>query len=133
MKGTVLALALLGMACTPRAAAPPAAAASPAPGAATGAGQDKEHPVPVCGTRESYAYVAGTFQCPEGGNPLGGDLQAGHDARQGNVGPHDDPDASTTDYTESHIVDVYSVPCRSGAQQIYVCMYHCPPGRSGLD
>ncbi|MDI7267729.1 MAG: hypothetical protein QME96_07030 [Myxococcota bacterium] len=73
-----------------------------------------------CGTRASYEYVAGEFECPEGGNPLGGDPRAGARARLGNVGSGPD----------GHILDLYEVPCRSGPVQIYVDMYHCKPGTS---
>lgn len=128
----MLVLVLCGTACSARAKAPPPATAASL-GAGATLGQDKEHPIPVCGTRESYAYVASTFQCPEGGNPLGGDLQAGHDARRGNVGPHDASSASATDFDAFHIVDLYAIPCPSGEQQVYVCMYHCPQGRSPSD
>lgn len=93
----------------------------------TGLGRDREHPVPTCGAMESYVYVAATYQCPGGGNPLGGDPSAGQAARIRNVGAHGGGGASMED---AHIVDLYSIPCPGGAQELYVCLYHCPRGRS---
>lgn len=120
-------------------AAQPIGAATPPPrGTVAGApgsgavGGDREHPVPACGAMESYLYVAGQFQCPGGGNPLGGDPRAGARARLGNVGPHaHGPERDPM--MDAHIVDLYEVPCPSGAVQVYVCLYHCPPGRTPLD
>lgn len=110
-------------------------------------GGDRDHPVPTCGARESYLYVARDFQCPGGGNPLGraaalgarsaGDLeaallQAGAGARRGNVGPH--PHGPERDpMADAHIVDQYEVQCGSGPVQVYVCLYHCPAGRTPMD
>lgn len=82
----------------------------------TGSGRTQEDPVGACGPRDSYAFVAGEFQCPEGGNPLGGDPGAGGAARVGNVG------ANST----GHIIDLYRVPCGSGPVDVYVDMYGCP-------
>jgi hypothetical protein len=82
----------------------------------TGSGQSQEDPVGACGPRDSYAFVAGEFQCPGGGNPLGGDPMAGAQAREGNVGANQ----------SGHIIDLYRVPCPSGDQQVYVDMYACP-------
>lgn len=76
----------------------------------------KETPVLRCGAKDSYAYVASEFKCPDGGNPLGGDLMAGAKSRVGNVG------ANST----GHIIDLYEVPCASGPQRVYVDMYGCP-------
>jgi len=72
-----------------------------------------------CGAGESYAFVAAEFQCPGGGNPLGGDPRAGADARVGNVGAGPD----------GHVLDLYDVPCPNAAVRLYVDLYHCPPGR----
>ena len=33
---------------------------------------------------------------------------------------------------DAHIVDLYEVPCPSGAVQVHVCLYHCPQGRSPI-
>jgi hypothetical protein len=82
----------------------------------TGSGRSQEDPVSACGPRDSYAFVAAEFQCPEGGNPLGGDPSAGGAARVGNVG------ANST----GHIIDLYRVPCGSGPVDVYVDMYGCP-------
>ena len=75
-----------------------------------------EHPVPACGPRDSYDYVASRFRCPDGANPLGGDPRAGQAARLGNVGAN----------SEGHVIDVYRVPCASGPVDVYVDMYGCP-------
>lgn len=107
-------------------AAPATAAGADSP-FQTGIGRDREHPVPTCGAMESYIYVASTYQCPGGGNPLGGNPSAGQAARIGNVGPHAGAGGSMED---AHIVDLYSIPCPAGAQELYVCLYHCPRGRS---
>jgi hypothetical protein len=88
----------------------------------TGSGQSAEDPVGACGPRDSYAFVAGEFQCPGGGNPLGGDPTAGAQAREGNVG------ANST----GHIIDLYRVPCPGGDVQVYVDMYGCPEMGGGL-
>ena len=94
-------------------------------------GGDREHPVPTCGPRESYLYIARDFQCPGGGNPLQGDAAAGAAARSGSVGSHSVPGPGTGDpLMDMHVVDLYEVPCPSGAVQVFVCMYHCPPGQS---
>lgn len=85
-------------------------------------GYDQEHPVGRCGPRDSYYYVATEFRCPDGSNPLNGDLRAGHDARLGNVGEN----------SSGHIIDLYQIPCASGAQRVYVDMYICPPGVNPL-
>lgn len=96
-------------------------------------GADREHPVPTCGPEESYLYVARDFVCPGGGNPLGGDPSAGAAARDGNVGPHHYTGPRSGDpMLDAHIVDLYTVPCPSGPVQVYVCMYHCAPGRGPM-
>ncbi len=82
----------------------------------TGSGRSAEDPVSACGPRDSYIFVASEFQCPEGGNPLGGDPMAGARSRAGNVG------ANST----GHIIDLYQVPCPSGTVDVYVDMYGCP-------
>lgn len=109
---------------------PYVATVPPAPAAL---GFDREHPVPRCGAMESYLFVAQEFQCPGGGNPLGGDPRAGAGARRGNVGPHAHAATGGDPMLESHIVDLYEIPCPSGPAQVYVCLYHCPPGRSPMD
>jgi hypothetical protein len=86
-----------------------------------GIGMDREHPVPACGPRDSYDYVASRFRCPDGTNPLGGDPRAGQAARLGNVGAN----------ASGHIIDVYRVPCASGPVDVYVDMYGCP-GMQGM-
>lgn len=85
-------------------------------------GYDQEHPVGRCGPRDSYRYIASEFRCPDGSNPLNGDLRAGHDARLGNVGEN----------SSGHIIDLYQIPCAGGAQRVYVDMYICPPGVNPL-
>lgn len=84
--------------------------------ATRGTGMDAEHPVATCGPRDSYDYVASRFRCPDGTNPLGGDLAAGQAARLGNVGAN----------SQGHIIDVYRVPCASGPVDVYVDLYGCP-------
>lgn len=84
--------------------------------ALAGLGMDPEHPVPACGPRDSYDYVASRFRCPDGTNPLGGDTSAGQASRLGNVGAN----------SQGHIIDVYRVPCASGPVDVYVDMYGCP-------
>ncbi len=68
-----------------------------------------------CGPRDSYRYVASLFQCPEGGNPFGGDEQAAARARSG----------SQQRPGSSHMLDTYEVPCRGGGVTVYVDMYGC--------
>jgi hypothetical protein len=89
---------------------------APARHGRSGSGRTAEDPVSACGPDDSYAFVAGEFQCPEGGNPLGGDPMTGARARVGNVG------ANST----GHIIDLYRVPCPSGEVEVYVDMYGCP-------
>lgn len=91
----------------------------PAPGggpyaAYGGMGYDTEHPIPACGAADSYQIVA-SYVCPDGSVPLAGDPSAGAAARLGNVGAN----------SAGHIIDLYSVPCTSGAVQLYVDMYSC--------
>jgi len=81
----------------------------------------KETPVLRCGPKDSYVYVAKEFKCPDGGNPLGGNPQAGAAARIGNVG------ANST----GHIIDLYEVPCASGPRRVYVDMYGCKGSGGG--
>lgn len=68
----------------------------------------------TCGPKESYAYVS-RFQCPDGTTPLDGDIERGRVARRG----------SLKSPTGPHMLDVYDVPCASGAQEVYVDMYGC--------
>ena len=91
-----------------------------ATGSALVRGSSRDAPVQVCGPRESYAYVASDFVCPDGSNPLGGSLRAGSRARAGSIGAGAD----------GHILDMYEVPCPGGPVQVYIDMYHCPDGRS---
>ncbi len=119
-----------GTTIVPVAAAPLATTPPPTAGAGTtGDGRDFDHPVATCGAMESYLYIARTFQCPEGGNPLGGDWRAGAGARLGSGRSH----GGGTGMLDSHIVDLYEVPCGSGPVRVYVCLYHCPAGRTPLD
>ena len=95
------------------------AAAAPRPG------QTHDDPIPACGPQHSYEIIA-SYQCPDGSRPLGGDRGRGSAARMGSTSPHM-PGASVM---ESHIVDVYQVPCAQPIE-VYVCMYHCAElGRS---
>lgn len=81
-------------------------------------GTDKAHPLERCHlTRTDYTEIADT-RCADGSRPLGGDLQAAHDSREGNVGAGSD----------GHIVDAYLVPCKPAPLRVYVDAYHCPPG-----
>lgn len=73
-------------------------------------------PVPRCGPRDSYQYVASEFRCPGGGNPLDGDLAGAARVRAGSVGPD----------ARGHMIDVYEVPCPSGKVDVFVDMYGCP-------
>jgi len=103
----------------------PAPAPAPAPraeetAAGTTPGATPEAAVKRCGARESYLFVAGELECPAGGNPLGGDPQAGAASRVGNVGAGPD----------GHILDLYEVPCPGGPLRVYVDMYHCPDGQT---
>lgn len=61
--------------------------------------------------------------------PLGGSPEAGRDARQGSMGAHQEGSS----FLDSHIVDLYVVPCPEGPVEVYVCLYHCPEGRSIAD
>lgn len=90
----------------------------PSRGERSGSGTSPEDPIGACGPGDSYAYVAQEFQCPGGGNPLAGDVNAGQGARVGNVG------ANST----GHIIDLYRVPCPDGPVDVYVDMYMCPGG-----
>ncbi len=64
--------------------------------------------------RTDYPFIA-NYRCPDGSVPLGGDTRRGAAARVGNVG----------EGPEGHILDLYEVPCPSGAIRIYVDAYHC--------
>lgn len=91
-------------------------------------GRSFDNPLPVCGAGESYIAVS-QWQCADGSMPLGGDPGAGQNARQGSMGPHQEG----TSIMDSHIVDLYSVPCPEGPVEVYVCLYHCAEGRSIVD
>ncbi|MDC0719608.1 hypothetical protein [Nannocystis bainbridge] len=83
----------------------------------TGGGSGSaQAPIPRCGPRDSYQYVARDFRCPGGGNPFDGDAAAAADARAGSLGPDD----------RGHMVDVYEVPCPKGKVEVFVDMYGCP-------
>ncbi|MCY1062868.1 hypothetical protein [Nannocystis sp. SCPEA4] len=75
-----------------------------------------EAPIPRCGPRDSYQYVAREFRCPGGGNPFDGDAQAASAARSGSLGPD----------ARGHMIDVYEVPCPKGKVDVFVDMYGCP-------
>jgi hypothetical protein len=91
-------------------------------------GSTFENPVPTCGAREGYQFVADQ-RCPDGSMPLGGDPMAGARARAGSMGSHQEGGSPM----DSHIVDHYQLPCSSGAIDIYVCMYHCAGGRTPFE
>jgi hypothetical protein len=79
-------------------------------------GRTPEAPVVTCGPDQSYDYVARTFRCPDGSNPLGGDRAAAKKARQGSMpAPQGD-----------HILDAYEVPCPGKPVTVYVDLYGCP-------
>lgn len=139
--------ALASAACTP--AAPPATpvvtVAPPAPGAqppaeparpmathappAPKAGLTFEEPIEACGPRHSYKLVA-NYKCDDGSTPLGGDPRAGAQARRGSSKSHMPHDPA--DFANSHIVDIYRVPCAGGDVTLFVCMYHCDKGQTPL-
>lgn len=91
-------------------------------------GSTFENPVPTCGAREGYQFVADQ-RCPDGSMPLGGDAMSGARARVGSMGSHQE----SGDPMNSHIVDHYQLQCPSGAIDIYVCMYHCAAGRTPFE
>lgn len=105
----------------PRAATPAATRSQEiVPGGPTGSGASATDPVRAChavSPRTDYQYVA-EYRCPDGAVPLGGDPARGAAARLGNVG--EGPDG--------HILDLYEIPCATGAVRLYVDMYHCPAG-----
>ncbi|WP_156041192.1 hypothetical protein [Chondromyces apiculatus] len=78
-------------------------------------GSDKEHPALRCGPRDSYAFVA-SYTCADGSVPLAGDVEAGREARTGNVGEN----------AMGHVIDHYRVPCPEGDVALFVDMYGCP-------
>jgi len=69
----------------------------------------------ACGPADSYRRVA-EYRCPDGSQPLNGDVARGQQARQGNVGEN----------ARGHVIDLYQVPCSSGMVELYVDMYGCP-------
>lgn len=88
-------------------------------------GRDKESPLAACGPRGSYALIA-DHACPDGGRPFDGDVARAADSRAGNVGPN----------SRGHIIDLYEVPCKGGAEKVFVDMYDCDnarPSRSELE
>lgn len=86
-------------------------------------GRTHDRPIAVCGPRASYDVVS-HFRCPDGSMPLGGDLRAGQAARLGSTEPH----MAGVGFADSHIVDLYQVPCGTGPIELFVCMYHCSEG-----
>jgi len=78
-------------------------------------GSSLANPVVRCGPEESYRYVASEFRCPDGKNPLGGDLEAARRTRRGSE-PHPE---------NAHVIDIYRVACASGAAHVFVDMYGC--------
>jgi len=94
---------------------PDAANVAPREVTQDGMGSSPEAPLMACGPADSYRRVA-EFRCADGSQPLGGDAGAGRQARAGNVG------ANST----GHVIDLYRVPCASGAVEVYVDMYGCP-------
>lgn len=112
-----------------RAAPPPVAGATPDSKAnANKVGMVFENPIPACGPGESYQIVA-NYRCDDGSQPLGGNPRAGAQARLGSSRPHMKVDPM--DFMNSHIVDVYEVPCASGPVTLYVCLYHCDKKSDG--
>jgi len=101
---------------------------SAAPAAQDGvAGATLENPVKACGPGASYRLIA-AWECADGSVPLGGDPAAGQRARLGSSRSHlDEP---PDDPMNSHIVDIYEVPCPGGTETVHVCMYHCASGQS---
>jgi hypothetical protein len=119
-----LALVLLASGCARRHEAPPPSSPTSSErlfndasveSKLGGAGGSIKSPVPRCGPRDSYYYVASEFRCPGGGNPLDGDVGAAARVRSGSVGPD----------ARGHMIDVYEVPCPSGKVDVFVDMYAC--------
>jgi hypothetical protein len=132
-KYVVLFGALLS-ACATLGSPPPSPATATRAGGATESdtvGRSKAKPYFACGARTSYLLVASVFRCPDGSNPFRGNLRAAAESRRGNVGPHL-PMTANVDFSNSHIVDQYSVPCSTGPVEIFVCMYHCEDGQSPI-
>ncbi len=78
-------------------------------------GSRPELAVPTCGPEQSYAYVSRRYRCPDGSNPLNGEVEAARQARYRTLpAPRSD-----------HILDVYRVPCAGGDQEVFVDMYSC--------
>jgi hypothetical protein len=123
---------VLAVGCSSSQKAPPKAASAEKGAAATAknasadqrlaAGSSIEQPVMVCGPRESYRYVAETFRCPDGKNPLGGNLEKAQHSRVGSV---DHPQSG-------HIVDVYRVDCGREVE-VFVDMYGCEQYEAQLE
>jgi hypothetical protein len=93
-----------------------------------GDGTAFERPIETCGAGESYQRIA-NFVCPEGDMPLHGDVGLGARARLGSSSAH----MAGASIMDSHMVDIYQVPCASGAREVFVCLYHCGPGASPYD
>lgn len=90
--------------------------------AATSPAGSLERPVQRCGPRDSYAYVANVYRCPDGKNPFSGDLRAAARARSG----------SQRSPNSEHLIDTYEVPCAGGNVTVYVDMYGCDEYRKLL-
>ena len=126
-KGPAVAALVLGVwlavglaACAPGGAQNAGPTNGPETHAVAAKGLRADDPVPMCGGRASYLFIARDFRCPGGGNPLDGTPRAGARARIGSIGAGPD----------GHIVDMYEVPCPRGPVRVFVDMYHCPDGGS---
>ena len=87
-------------------------------------GASFEHPLETCGAMEGYTAIS-RFVCADGEMPLHGNPELGAGARLGSSRPH----VEGTSIMDSHIVDIYRVPCASGPVEVFVCLYHCDGGR----
>jgi hypothetical protein len=74
-----------------------------------------EQPAEVCGIAAGIELMA-TLTCDDGRNPFGGDRQAAHSSRVGNVGPGG---------RCGSIIDHYVAPCPEGAFDIFIDSYIC--------
>src|SRR5690606_4764505 len=106
-----LACVLVLAAC----AAQPPAAREPARAPERPAGGSLEDPVQRCGPRDSYAFVAREFRCPNGENPFAGDDRAAARSRSG----------AQRHPKSGHLIDTYEVPCSDGPVTVFIDMYGC--------
>jgi hypothetical protein len=74
-----------------------------------------EQPAEVCGIGAGVELLV-ALTCDDGRNPFGGDRQAAHSSRAGNVGPGG---------RCGSIIDRYVVPCPEGTFDIYIDSYIC--------